>query len=145
MNEEKILACPFCGGEGDLTTTTDDETIDYRHTVICSPGCGGSGPVAVSPSLAIMQWNERAGGREPEAAQNARNIVGSISANGCAPFAIAIIDAPAKCPKCGSRYVSPTTGKVRNDCHCGGELVTETLGHNAPGERPGQEARELKP
>ena len=35
-----------------------------------------------------------------------------------------IIDAPAKCDICGVTTVSPTTGKLLNRCHCGGELKT---------------------
>lgn len=36
----------------------------------------------------------------------------------------AVINAPARCKKCGTECQSPTTGKLRNDCHCGGELVS---------------------
>lgn len=36
-----------------------------------------------------------------------------------------LIDAPALCNKCHSRYVAPTTGKIINRCHCGGELISE--------------------
>jgi hypothetical protein len=35
-----------------------------------------------------------------------------------------MIDAPAVCDKCRTHYTSPTTGKVFDDCHCGGILVT---------------------
>ena len=69
MKDTEIKACPFCGGEAKLTTTTCDETIDHRHTVICMDGCGGSGQVATSPAAAIMAWNERAGDREPATSQ----------------------------------------------------------------------------
>lgn len=35
-----------------------------------------------------------------------------------------IIDAPATCGTCGSRYEPPTTGMVWSVCHCGGMLTT---------------------
>lgn len=35
-----------------------------------------------------------------------------------------LITAPATCMKCSTRYVSPTTETVWNECHCGGELRT---------------------
>lgn len=39
-------------------------------------------------------------------------------------FELQIIDAPAKCLRCGVTTISPTTGKLLNRCHCGGELKT---------------------
>lgn len=33
-----------------------------------------------------------------------------------------MINAPAICSTCRAQYVSPTTGLVWNECHCGGEL-----------------------
>lgn len=82
MNDPEIKACPFCGMAGHLMLTTSDVTIDHRHTVVCAPGCGASGLVAESPSLAIERWNARVVARETEAAPNAGNIAGSVSANG---------------------------------------------------------------
>jgi len=40
-------------------------------------------------------------------------------------FELQIIDAPAACLRCGANYASPTTGKLLNRCHCGGELKTK--------------------
>jgi hypothetical protein len=49
---------------------------------------------------------------------------------------IKLVDAPATCNKCGSRYVSPTTGKVLNKCHCGGALIPPNAeSSHAAGER----------
>ena len=39
-------------------------------------------------------------------------------------FELRIIDAPAKCLRCGVTTASPTTGKLLNRCHCAGELKT---------------------
>ena len=69
MKDTEIKACPFCGRQGFLTETTSDKTIDHRHTVICAPGCGGSGMVGASPEEAIAAWNQRAGDREPATSQ----------------------------------------------------------------------------
>jgi hypothetical protein len=37
--------------------------------------------------------------------------------------ALKIISAPARCRECSAVYQSPTSGRLRNDCGCGGELV----------------------
>ena len=85
MNEAKIKACPFCGGQGEITVTTADTRIAHRHTVICMPpGCGASGQWADSPMAAIEAWNKRAGGQQPEAIPNAGNIAGSLQQHGYA-------------------------------------------------------------
>lgn len=47
-----------------------------------------------------------------------------------------IIDAPAQCVRCNARYQSPTTGKLMNDCHCGGELVPDLRDVLAPAIKP---------
>lgn len=40
-------------------------------------------------------------------------------------FELRIIDAPATCLRCGVTTISPTTGKLLNRCHCGGERKTK--------------------
>jgi hypothetical protein len=50
------------------------------------------------------------------------------------PQPVALIDAPAFCEVCRCRYVSPTTGKVADRCHCGGRLISDSQIENRKSE-----------
>jgi Lar family restriction alleviation protein len=47
--------CPFCGNEDTLTYKTYGDTV---MAVACD--CGGEGPGAGSPAMAVALWNTRA-------------------------------------------------------------------------------------
>ena len=55
---DKIKPCPFC----DCEITTTDELSEGSWVVICRV-CGACGPTAGTEELAIINWNERNGGK----------------------------------------------------------------------------------
>jgi hypothetical protein len=66
-----------------------------------------------------------------EANDKLPTVIVSTPSSGYATFARKMVNAPALCKRCNTPYVSPTTGVVWNECHCGGELVEEATWHNA--------------
>lgn len=99
MNEAKLKACPFCGGDAESDTTQGfrrmmDGAISKAVAIYCLR-CTAQITMchddhkeyAPEDMLTILTdaWNIRAGAREPEAAPTAGNIAGSISANGSVP------------------------------------------------------------
>lgn len=81
MNEAKLKACPFCGGEAYKI----GDRIQVKHSrsgLFYIKRCPLLGNVFHDFDAEV--WNTRAGDREPDAAPNAGKIAGSISAIGWA-------------------------------------------------------------
>lgn len=57
MENNNLLPCPFCGGDGVRIHANDPGTTAW---VICD-NCDADGPVARSEAVAITAWNTRAG------------------------------------------------------------------------------------
>lgn len=92
MNEAKLKACPWCGGEASATGVIrysksheawwqDGTQIREAYFVNCMK-CGVTNQGLCghqTPDIAITRWNERAGGRQPEVAPNAEAIASSLT------------------------------------------------------------------
>lgn len=84
MNEAKLLACPFCGRQPQLSSRGSEHTkTGWLFIVSCM--CGGHSARAHmtgdSESDVRAKWNTRAGGRQPVASEPP-GVSTSASANG---------------------------------------------------------------
>lgn len=58
---EKLLTCPFCGGEPEFQESNPyDASDDTAYTVFCR-GCGTEHPWRDTPEDAVSFWNRREG------------------------------------------------------------------------------------
>ena len=85
MNDIKLKACPFCGG--DAMTEEVDAIGAIRKSIGChTEGCHGYQSTQTYSTYreAAKAWNVRAGVREQEAKPNAGDIAGSLEQPGYA-------------------------------------------------------------
>lgn len=85
MNDIKLKACPFCGGEA--MTEEVDANGAIRKSIGChTEGCHGYQSTQTYSTYreAAKAWNVRAGDREQEAKLNDGDIAGSLKQPGSA-------------------------------------------------------------
>ena len=117
LSRERIAACPFCGGEAELSKGPVSARVE------CSV-CDAWGAVADDPSAAIAAWNRRT----PQPAERHDCDTWRMEGIGCTdcnPTAQAIMrDAVERgmtlpCPNCGHGVVpAERPQRIERECGC---------------------------